>query len=48
MIWLFFFIPVLAIFYVMYLMLKAIVIVVIAIVMSIYKWMIDSHAARMN
>lgn len=48
MIWLFFFIPVLAIFYAMYLMLKAVVILFIAIVMSIYKWMIDRHAARMS
>lgn len=48
MIWLFFIIPVLAIFYAMYLMLKAVVILFVAIVMSIYKWMIDSHAARMN
>lgn len=48
MIWILFFIPVLAIFYVMYLMLKAIAIVVIATVMSIYKWIIDRHAARMN
>jgi hypothetical protein len=48
MIWLFLFIPVFCIFYVMYLMLKAIVIVVIAILVSIYRWMIDSHAARMN
>lgn len=48
MIWILFLIPVLAIFYAMYLMLKAVVILFVAIVMSIYKWMIDSHAARMN
>ena len=48
MIWILFLIPVLAIFYAMYLMLKAVVILFIAIVMSIYKWMIENHAARMN
>lgn len=48
MIWILFLIPVLSIFYAMYLMLKAVVILFVAIVMSIYKWMIDSHAARMN
>lgn len=40
--------PVIAIFYVMYLMVKALIIVVAAIVMSIYKWMIESHAAHTN
>lgn len=48
MIWILFLIPVLAIFYAMYLMLKAAVILLVAIVMSIYKWMIDNHAARMS
>lgn len=43
-----FLIPVIAVFYVMYLMVKALIIVVVAIVMSIYKWMIESHVAHTN
>ena len=48
MIWLLLLAPFVIIFYVAYLMLKAVVIVLIAIVMSIYKWMIESHAAHTN